>query len=132
MRAHARNIKGSTQLTKAPKPEDMPILHCPRCGRETVLRRRLYLGKEYIRTAPKPSGVVYAVRGDGTCDKCGRIERETSGKAPVARARSYNKYKHELTDEEIDQARDNLTAYWIQRRLRGVHPEGIHFHGDPR
>jgi hypothetical protein len=126
-----RAIRGEQKLTKAPKPEDQPILHCPACGRATVKRNRLFLGKEYVRTAPKPEGTVYAVRDDGTCDKCWRVERAKSGKPTAVRNRALDKYHHEMTDEEIERAADGLRDYWIQRRLRGVPPEGIYFDGDP-
>lgn len=126
------SVTGAVQLTKVPKPEDMPVLKCPGCGRATTMRRRLYLGHEYIRTAPKPEGVIYATRQDGTCDKCWRIEQAKKGKPPATRrAAAAAKYKHEMTDDEIDEARENLLAYWTQRRLRGVPPEGVYMPGDP-
>ena len=133
-RAHSRRVEVvGPRLTQAPPPAEQKILKCPGCGRATVRRHRLYLGKEYIRTADKPKGVVYCVREDGTCDKCWRTERAKAGIVSMAkRKRATDKYYHEMTDAEIERAQDGLRDYWIQRRLRGIPPEGIRFPGDPK
>lgn len=100
---------------------------CPHCERPTVFVSRSGDSQSRKRPDDLPRNIITAVTADGTCTTCWRatkgqprpsmrgmlvgIKYPTIGRAP-------------LTDEQIEQARQDIERFWEDRRRRGIHPEG--------
>ena len=101
---------------------------CPRCERPVIFISRSYSNPCRRRPEGLSKDIVTAVTADGLCTTCWRA---TKGKPRPSLKGLLDGIKYPpigrgpLTDEQIEQARQDIERFWADRRARGIPEDGL-------
>lgn len=113
------------RIHHSPGPGERVKTTCPHCERPTFWVARPRNQNKRSRT-PKPEGYLSAVLADGSCTTCWRernnVIRPSQASGVVIHA---NTFRTPMTDAEMEIARRALARMALNRRRRGIPPEGV-------